>query len=127
MRNRNARHHIPTVVLMITVVTGAGGGALTAPAGAHQGLPSRPGPCIRAENQWARLVAANSRAKEAFDKALALQNRLIHAGRVGIAHRLDARLAHLRAIHTALVARAETVATRVQGRCSDRAPTLSDF
>ena len=126
MSTGNARHHLLAVALLAALSAGCVVG-LAGPAGAHQGLPSRPRLCVRVENQWARLVAANDRAKTAFDKALALQNRVIHAGRVGVAHRLDARLGHLRAIHAALVARVEALATRVQGRCSDRAPTLNAF
>src|SRR5713226_1778975 len=115
MSTGNARHHLLAVALIVALTAGCVVG-LAGPAGAHQSLPSRPRLCVRAENQWSRLVAANDRAKAAFAKALALQNRLIRAGRVGVAHRLDARLAHLRAIHTALVARAEALATRVEGR-----------
>lgn len=100
---------------------------VAAPAGAKPVPPSRPALCVRAENQWARLVTANTKAKTAFAKAQALQNRLIRAGRTLVAHRLDTRLAHLRAIHATLVARAAAIATRVQGRCSDRPPTLNDF
>ncbi len=126
MSTGNARHHLLAIALLGALTAGSVVG-FAGPAGAHSSLPTRPRLCVRVENQWSRLAAANDRTKAAFDKALALQNRLIHAGRVAVAHRLDARLAHLRAIHAALVARVDALATRVRGRCSDRAPTFTDF
>src|SRR5258708_13025661 len=88
MRTGNVRHHLLAVAVLAALTAGCVVGLADA-AGAQQGLPSRPSLCVRAENQWSRLVVANDRAKAAFAKALALQNRLIRAGRGGVAHRLD--------------------------------------
>jgi hypothetical protein len=126
MVNRGSRRRTPMIATGAAVVAVLSLGA-AGPAGAQPASPSRAGICARAENQWGRLVVANQHAKAAFAKAQALQNRLIRAGRVGVAHRLDQRLAHLRAVHVALVARVAAIAGRVQGRCPDRAPTLGDF
>jgi hypothetical protein len=114
-------------LLIVAATTAASVVAVAAPAGAQPVSPSRPALCVRAENQWARRVTANKQAKTAFDKAQALQNRLLRAGRTLVAHRLDTRLGHLRAIHTTLVARGAAIAARVQGRCSGRPPILNDF
>jgi hypothetical protein len=128
MSVRDARRPIWLVVAALAATTAVCVVTVAGPAGAQSRPPSRgAGICARADHQWARLVAMNQRAKTAFEKAQAFRNRLIRAGRVGIAHRLDTRLAHLRQIHATLVARAEAVAARVQGRCSDRPPTLSAF
>jgi hypothetical protein len=119
------RARIITVVVAVTAalsLVGVGG-----PAAAQSTTPSRAAICVRAEQQWGRAVAANRLAKAAFARAQALQERLVRAGRVVVAHRLDQRLAHLRAIHAALVARVQVIAARVQGRCSDRPPALSAF
>jgi hypothetical protein len=56
-----------------------------------------------------------------------LQNRLLRQGRTTLAHRLDTRLAYLRQAHTLLVSRVDAIATRVQGRCTERPPDLASF
>jgi hypothetical protein len=83
--------------------------------------------CTRAHNQWARLVTANKRASIAFNRAQSLQNQLLRQGRTTLAHRLDTRLAYLRQAHTLLVSRVQAIATRVQGRCTERPPDLTSF
>jgi hypothetical protein len=100
---------------------------VAAPAPAQTTSPSAASVCTRAQRQWDRLVTLNGKAKNAFARAQALQSRLLRAGRVLVAHRLDQRLAHLRSIHATLVARVQAIAARVQGRCSDRAPALTSF
>jgi hypothetical protein len=127
MVNRDSRRRTRTIAAVVAVAATLSLVAAAGPAAAQTASPSRTGICVRAEQQWARLGAANRQAKAAFARAQALQNRLVRAGRVVVAHRLDQRLAHLRSIHAALVARAEAIAARVQGRCADRPPTLSDF
>jgi hypothetical protein len=126
MVNRDARRRTPMIVTGAAVVAVVSLLGAAGPAEAQRASPSRAGICVRAENQWGRLVVANQQAKAAFAKAQALKNRLIRAGRVGVAHRLDQRLAHLRAVHAALVARVAAIAGRIRGRCPDRPPTLSD-
>jgi hypothetical protein len=127
MLNRGSRRRTHTIAAVVAITAALTLVGVAGPAAAQSALPSRAGICVRAEQQWARLVAANRQAKAAFARAQALQNRLLRAGRVVVAHRLDQRLAHLRAIHTALVTRAQAIAARVQGRCPDRPPTLSAF
>jgi hypothetical protein len=127
MVNRDSRRRTRTFAAVVAITAALSLVGVAGPAAAQSAPPSRAGICVRAEQQWTRLVAANRQAKAAFARAQALQNRLLRAGRVVVAHRLDQRLAHLRAIHAALVARAQAIAARVQGRCPDRSPTLSDF
>jgi len=115
---------------VVVVALGAGGVALAVPAAAQAPRPLRPANgalCTQAQQRWARLVTADARTKAAFDKAQSLQNRLIRAGRAGLAHRLDARLTYLRALHTAYVDRVAAIAARVQGRCSASPPQLAGF
>ncbi|HSO94835.1 MAG TPA: hypothetical protein VLV81_02210, partial [Acidimicrobiia bacterium] len=100
---------------------------VAAPAAAQDARAPGAAICVRVGRQFGRLVAANQLAKAAFTKAQALHDRLTRAGRVKLAHRLDVRLTHLRAVHAMLVARVDAIAARIQGRCSTRAPTLSDF
>jgi hypothetical protein len=126
MVNRDSRRRTRTFAAVVAITAALSLVGVAGPAAAQSAPPSRAGICVRAEQQWTRLVAANRQAKAAFARAQALQNRLLRAGRL-VAHRLDQRLAHLRAIHAALVARAQAIAARVQGRCPDRSPTLSDF
>ena len=125
MENRDSRR-TRTIAAVVAVTAGLSLGGAAVPAAAQSAPPTRAGICVRAERQWARLVAANQQAKAAFARAQALQNRLERAGRVVIAHRLDQRLAHLRAIHAALLVRVQAITARVQGRCPDRPPALSD-
>lgn len=127
MMNRGTRRRIRHVAAGVVVALALGVVAVASPAGARTAAPSADAVCTRAARQWTRLVTLNGRAKTAFARAQALQTRLIRAGRVGVAHRLDQRLAHLRSIHATLVTRVQAIAARVQGRCSDRAPTLSAF
>jgi hypothetical protein len=127
MLNRDSRRRTRTIAAVVAVTAALSLAGVAGPAAAQSAPPSRAGICVRAEQQWARLVIANRQAKAAFARAQALQNRLLRAGRVVVAHRLDQRLAHLRAIHAALVARVQAIAARVQSRCSDRPPALSDF
>jgi hypothetical protein len=127
MVNRDSRRRTRTIAAVVAVTAALSLAGVAGPAVAQSIPPSRTGICVRAEQQWARLVVANRQAKAAFARAQALQNRLLRAGRVVVAHRLDQRLAHLRAIHAALVARVQAIAARVQSRCSDRPPALSDF
>jgi hypothetical protein len=110
------------LVLGTLLVVAAPAGAAT-PAARNP----RPGLCMRVRNQWARLVVANKRAKTAFEKASALRDRLLHAGRANLAHRLDVRLQYLRQIHVMLVDRVQLVAARASGVCSDRPPVLETF
>jgi hypothetical protein len=126
MANGNSRRRTRTIAAA-AVVGGLSLVGVAGPAGAQTARPSRAAICVRAERQWDRVVVANQRAKVAFTKAQALRNQLIRAGRVVVAHRLDGRLAHLRAVHAALVARVQVIATRIQGRCPARAPTLTAF
>jgi hypothetical protein len=128
MVNHGSRHRIRTAAAGVAVLATVGVVGLAAPAAAtpRERLPGA-AICVRAGRQFDRLVAANQVAKAAFTRAQALHDRLTRAGRVALAHRLDGRLTHLRAVHAALVARVQAIATRIQGRCSARAPTLSDF
>ncbi len=98
------------------------------PAGAAS-APARPGPaiCARVQNQFARIVATNHRAKAAFQRASALQARLARRHRAQLAHRLDARLEYLRDVHTTLVARVSAIAARIDGVCSLAPPTLDSY
>jgi len=127
MMNRDSRRRTRTVAAGVMIAVVLSVVAVAPPAEARTTSPSADAVCTRAERQWTRLVTLNRRAKNAFAEAQALQNRLIRAGRVGVAHRLDQRLAHLRSIHATLVTRVQAIATRVHGRCSDRAPRLSAF
>jgi hypothetical protein len=127
MVNRDSRRRTRTIAAGAAVIGVLSLVGVAGPAAAQSTSPSKAAICVRAGGQWDRLVAANQTAKAAFMRAQALQNRLIHAGRVVVAHRLDARLAHLRAVHTALVVRVQAIATRIQGRCAARAPTLTAF
>lgn len=127
MMNRDPRRRTRTVAAGVIVAVVLSVVAVAAPAGARTASPAGAGICLRATRQWDRLVTLNREAKHAFARAQALQRRLVRAGRVVVAHRLDQRLAHLRSIHATLVARAQAIATRVHGRCSARAPTLTDF
>jgi hypothetical protein len=124
------RRRLPRVLAAAAVVTLLALGAI-APAGpaAAQSAPPANNPravtlCGRAHNQWARLVAANKRATVAFNRAQAVQNRLLRQGRTTLAHRLDTRLAYLRQAHALLVSRVAAIAARVQGRCTERPPDL---
>ena len=127
MLNRDARRRLRTIAAGAAVVGALSLVGVAGPAAAQSTRPPRAAICVRAARQWDRLVAANQQAKSAFTRARALQHRLLRAGRVVVAHRLDGRLAHLRAIHTALVARVQVIATGIQGRCPARAPTLPGF
>jgi hypothetical protein len=127
MVNRHARRRTRTIAAGAAIVVGLSLVGVAGPAAAQSTSPSPAAICVRAGRQWDRLVAANQKAKAAFTKAQALRNRLIRAGRVVIAHRLDQRLAHLRDIHAALVVRVRAIATRIQGRCAAHAPTLLAF
>jgi hypothetical protein len=69
----------------------------------------------------------NQRAKAAFARASALRGRLLRAGRVRLAHRLDIRLRYLRQIHLALVDRVALLAARAGGSCSGRPPALERY
>ncbi len=125
MMNRRApciRGGIAVLVIAVTLSVVA----VAAPAQAQTRSPT-PVACTRAAREWTRLVSLNQQAKTLYARAQTLQNRLLRAGRVVVAHRLDQRLAHLRAVHTMLVARVQAIATRIQGRCSGRAPTLTSF
>lgn len=128
MVNHASRDRTRAVTAFVAVVATFGVVGISAPAAAapSQRLPAA-AICVRAGRQFDRLVVANQVAKAAFTKAQALHDRLTRAGRVALAHRLDVRLTHLRAVHAALVARVQVIVTRIQGRCSVRAPTLSDF
>jgi hypothetical protein len=103
--------------------------ALAAPAAAATpAAPNpRPGLCARVETQWARIVVANKRAKTAFARASALRGRLMRAGRVRLAHRLDLRLRYLRQIHRILVDRVALLAARAGGVCPGRPPVLGSY
>jgi hypothetical protein len=127
MMNRDSPPRTRTMAAVVAITAALSLVGVAGPAAAQSAPPSKAGICVRAEQQWTRVVAANRLAKAAFARAQALQNRLLRAGRVVVAHRLDQRLAHLRAVHAALVARAQAIAARVQGRCADHPPTLSDF
>ena len=87
----------------------------------------RPGLCARVQTRWARLVLANQRAKAAFLRASALQDRLERAGRSRLGHRLDIRLQYLRQIHAILVDRVRLLAARAAGVCSGRPPVLDSY
>jgi hypothetical protein len=116
--------------VIVVVALLAGSVALAGPAGAQAPDPARPASsaiCARAQRQWARLVSANAKTKTAFARAQSLQNRLIRAGRVRLAQRLDARLTYLRSLHTADVARVSAIAARIQGRCLGGPPDLVGF
>jgi hypothetical protein len=127
MMNRDSPRRTRTIAAVVAITAALSLVGVAGPAAAQSAAPSRAGICVRAEQQWTRLVAANRLAKVAFARAQALQNQLVRAGRVVVAHRLDQRLAHLRAIHAALVTRAQAIAARVQGRCPDHPPTLRDL
>jgi hypothetical protein len=127
MVNRDSRRRTRTIAAGAAIVGGLTLVGVAGPAAAQSASPPQAAICVRAGRQWDRLVAANQTAKAAFTKAQALQNRLIRAGRVVVAHRLDQRLAHLRTVHAALLVRVQAIATRIQGRCAARAPTLTAF
>src|ERR1700686_3598732 len=127
MVKRDSRRRTRTIAAGAAVIGVLSLVGVAGPAAAQSTSPSQAAICVRAGRQWDRLVAANQTAKAAFTKAQALQNRLIRAGQVVVAHRLDQRLAHLRTVHAALVVRVQAVATRVQGRCAAHAPTLPNF
>ena len=99
--------------------------ALAAPTSAA--TPQAPAICARVQVQYARAVAANTRAKNAFDKASALRSQLSRTGRARLGQRLNTRLAYLQSVHAELVARVAAIAARVQGRCSIPPPTLPAF
>jgi hypothetical protein len=118
------------VPALVVVALAAGSVALAVPAGAQTRRPVRPAgaaACARAQRQFARLVNANAKTKAAFTRAQTLQNALLRAGRVGLAHRLDARLTYLRSLHTAYVNRVAAIAARIQGRCSANPPQLVSY
>jgi len=118
------------VPALVVVALAAGSVALAVPAGAQTPRPVRPAGtavCARAQRQFTRLVNANAKTKAAFTRAQTLQNTLLRAGRVGLAHRLDARLTYLRSLHTAYVNRVAAIAARIQGRCSTNPPQLVSF
>jgi hypothetical protein len=89
--------------------------------------PASPPVCTRVRNQWTRIVINNNRAKNAFQRASALQDRLERQHRLLLAHRLDARLQYLRDLHTTLVARVGAIAARVDGACSLTPPVLDSY
>jgi len=99
--------------------------ALGAPAGAA--VRGAPAICARVQARYARAAAANTRVKDAFAKASALQAELARTGRARLGQRLNARLAYLQAVHAALVARVAAFAARVQGRCPAPPPNLPGF
>jgi hypothetical protein len=107
----------------VAVVTLTAGPAAAAPAA----RPAAPLVCNRVQNQWARVVANNDRAKAAFQRASALQAQLVRRHRPELARRLDARLQHLRDLHTTLVARVSAIAARVRGVCPQPPPTLVSY
>jgi hypothetical protein len=119
MKTIPARRTITTVMAVAAAAS-----ALLGPGPASAAPLPRAGVCARADRQWARVVAIDKRTKTAFAKAQALQERLIRAGRPGVAHRLDIRLEHLRQLHAELVNRAAVIAARVRGQCPDRSPSL---
>jgi hypothetical protein len=98
---------------------------LARPAGAA--TPHAPAICARVEAQYERIVAGNTKVKNAYEKALALRSQLNRNGRARLGQRLDARLAYLQSVHAELVARVALIVARVQGRCSTQPPTLSGF
>jgi hypothetical protein len=114
---------------VVAVALSAGSVAVAGPAGAQSSAPVQPvtALCTRAQKQWARLARANTTTKAAFERARSLQNQLVRAGRVGLAHRLDARLLYLRALHAHYLNRVARIATRVQGRCSASPPQLVSY
>ena len=107
--------------------------ALAVPAAAQPGPGPTSGrstaaaPCARAQKLWARLLTANTKAKAAFTKAQALQNRLIRSDRARLAQRLDVRLAYLRSLHTRYVNLVATIEARIRGRCSASPPQLTSY
>jgi hypothetical protein len=99
--------------------------ALAAPAGAA--TPQAPAICARVQTQYTRIVAANTRAKNAFEKASTLRSQLNRNGRARLGQRLNTRLAYLQSVHAELVARVAAIAARVQGRCPTPPPSLPAF
>ena len=95
---------------------------LAPPAGAA--TPHAPAICARVDAQYARIVAANTKVRNAYEKAFALRSELNRNGRVRLGQRLDTRLAYLQSGRAELVARVALIAARVQGRCSTPPPTL---
>jgi len=88
---RLGRRLVPALVV---VALAAGSVALAVPAGAQTRRPVRPAgaaACARAQRQFARLVNANAKTKPRSPGPDAPE-RTPPAGRVGLAHRLDARL-----------------------------------
>jgi hypothetical protein len=112
------------VVAALALVLLAGGRA-AAPAAAAAPTRAAPPPiCARVHRQYTRLAQTAKQAKVAFARAHALQTRLLRAGRTQLAHRLDARLAHLRQVIAALAARVAAISARVQTICPERPPTV---
>jgi hypothetical protein len=96
--------------------------ALAAPAGAE--AHGAPAICARVQAQYARLAAANTKAKNAYEKASNLRTQLTRNGRARLGQRLDARLTYLQSVHAELVARLALLVARVHGRCAATPPTL---
>ena len=107
-------------VLVLAVPAAPAGAQTTAAPDAHPGL------CARVHNQYDRAVKANARAKVAFEKASALQQRLLQQ-RPRLAHRLDVRLQYLRQLHELLVDRVNLIASRASGVCSEKPPVLESY
>ena len=127
-RRRLGRIAAPVLVVVVLATAGV---ALAVPAAALSGRSSTrvaaAAPCARAQRLWARLLTANTKAKAAFTKAQALQNRLIRSDRARLAQRLDVRLAYLRSLHTRYVNLVATIEARIQGRCSASPPQLVSY
>ncbi|HZP28382.1 MAG TPA: hypothetical protein VFC99_05485 [Acidimicrobiia bacterium] len=114
---------VATTVATATLAFGVGGTALATGAAADTTPSTLPAAfCQKAHERYEKLVAANQKAKENYQKARDLQAKLESEGHTVAAHRLDVRLDHLRNVHTRIVARVEAIRAKVKDRCGDPGP-----
>ncbi len=117
------RTFVATTVAAASLAFGVGATALATSASADTAPSTLPAAfCQKAHDRYEKLVAANAKAKAAYEKARDREAKLVSTGHTVAAHRLDVRLDHLRSIHTHVVARVQAIRAKVQARCGDPGP-----
>jgi hypothetical protein len=121
--------------LLVTASLGAGAPAFAPAAGAATLdtqpttaiRPTKEQACQRAQDAWAKLVAANQKAVDGYHQLRDRQQQLLDNGHEVAAHRLDIRLDVARRRHERAVTRAVAVAVRVRDFCNAEPSALADL
>jgi hypothetical protein len=105
----------------------AAGAATTDTQATTANRPTKDQACQRAQDAWAKLVAANQRAVDKYHQLRDKQQQLLDNGHAQAAQRLDVRLDAARRRHERVVTRAVAIAQHVRDFCNAEPTALADL